>query len=220
MSVIEFIIFIHIPSSYSITSNINIQSLIHFNQPTTTINMYTSTILLGAIALTGVFAAPATTTLERRIVSRTTPSVVTHTVAVGRGGLHFEPDNVVAEIGEIVEFHYLPKNHSVAQSSFDKPCVPLDTGAIFSGFQPTTDGQSKNVFQVEIKTKAPLWFYCSQPVGQHCKNGMNMAVNQVFNSNKTLREYRAAAALTGDPISPAVIGGGLVIPNPNPLAGL
>jgi plastocyanin len=183
--------------------------------------MYTSTILIGVIAFTGVFAAPATTTLERRIVSRTTPSVVTHTVAVGRGGLKFEPDNVVAEIGEIIEFHYLPKNHSVAQSSFDKPCVPLDNGAsIFSGFQPTADGQSKNVFQVEIKTKAPLWFYCSQPVGQHCKNGMNMAVNQVFDSKKTLREYRAAAALTGDPISPAVIGGGLVIPNPNPLAGL
>jgi len=187
--------------------------------------MFAKSILIAAISLTGAFAAPAAdpsaTTLERRQASRTAPSKVTHTVVAGRGGLKFEPDNIVAEIGEIVEFHYLPKNHSVAQSSFEKPCVPLDNGAsFFSGFQPVAEGQSNNVFQITVKDKTPIWFYCSQPVGAHCKNGMSGSINQNFSSQKTLAKYREAAALTGAPVSPPYIGGGVVIPNPNPLAGV
>jgi plastocyanin len=145
----------------------------------------------------------------------------THTVAVGRGGLKFEPDNIFAEVGDIVEFHYLPKNHSVAQSSFANPCVPSGEDAFFSGFMPTADGtQNPNVFQIEVKDDKPIWFYCSQTAGNHCQAGMNGVINQKVDTPNTLSAYRAKAALSGTSVSPSHIGGGYVIPNPNPLAGL
>ena len=59
-------------------------------------------------------------------------------VTVGNGGLVFSPSIVTADVGDKVDFHFFPKNHSVVQSSFQAPCVPIkpDEG-IFSGFQPT-----------------------------------------------------------------------------------
>lgn len=57
-------------------------------------------------------------------------------VKVGSGGLVFNPSNITAAKGDTVEFTFYPKNHSVAQSTFDKPCQALDKG-IFSGFLPT-----------------------------------------------------------------------------------
>jgi plastocyanin len=60
--------------------------------------------------------------------------------------LVFEPDTVIASVGDIINFHFYPINHSVAQSSFDKPCQPLAGGVgqipIFSGFLPVKDGES------------------------------------------------------------------------------
>jgi plastocyanin len=60
--------------------------------------------------------------------------------------LIFEPDTVLALVGDIINFHFYPINHSVAQSSFDKPCQPLEGGVgqipIFSGFLPVKDGES------------------------------------------------------------------------------
>jgi plastocyanin len=60
--------------------------------------------------------------------------------------LVFEPDTVIASVGDIINFHFYPINHSVAQSSFDKPCQPLEGGVgqipIFSGFLPVKRGES------------------------------------------------------------------------------
>jgi plastocyanin len=60
--------------------------------------------------------------------------------------LIFEPDTVLASVGDIINFHFYPINHSVAQSSFDKPCQPLEGGVgqipIFSGFLPAKGGES------------------------------------------------------------------------------
>jgi plastocyanin len=71
--------------------------------------MFTNTIVVLASALAMVSAAPTSTTPEK--VSRTvTLTGTTHSVVVGRAGLHFDPENVVAEVGDVVEWHYLPKN--------------------------------------------------------------------------------------------------------------
>jgi plastocyanin len=60
--------------------------------------------------------------------------------------LVFEPDTIIASVGDIINFHFYPINHSVAQSSFDKPCQPLEGGVrqipIFSGFLPVKSGES------------------------------------------------------------------------------
>lgn len=71
--------------------------------------MFTKSIVVLSAALALVSAAPTSTTPEK--VSRTvTLTGTTHSVVVGRGGLHFDPENVVAEVGDVVEWHYLPKN--------------------------------------------------------------------------------------------------------------
>jgi hypothetical protein len=104
--------------------------------------MYTAILsILSALAITGTLARPTGTTAQ---APSTTADLtgVTHTVVAGLAGLHYDPDNVVANIGDIVEYHYLPKNHSVVQSSFDKPCFPINDQAIFSGFVPIAEGQS------------------------------------------------------------------------------
>lgn len=61
-------------------------------------------------------------------------------VAVGKDGVVFTPHNVTAAKGDNVIFTFYPQNHSVAQSSFEKPCAPIDN-AIFSGFHPVTTGK-------------------------------------------------------------------------------
>ncbi|ETS76349.1 hypothetical protein PFICI_11736 [Pestalotiopsis fici W106-1] len=183
-----------------------------------------------AFLIAAAVAAPTgpSTTTGTKTPTRTVPLTgVTHTVAAGRGALSFEPNNIVAEIGDVVEWHFAPRNHSVAQSSFGEPCKPLKDAAtghetgFFSGFNfAVQEGQSANVFQVVVEDKTPIWFYCSQTNGNHCQNGMTGVVNQNFNSPNTLAAYNALAKVSGTSVSPAVqqpVGG--VIPNPNPLSG-
>lgn len=62
-------------------------------------------------------------------------------VSVGSGGrLVFNPETLTAEKGDTVEFVFYPSAHSVAESTFDKPCEAKEKG-IFSGFSfNTTSG--------------------------------------------------------------------------------
>jgi plastocyanin len=121
---------------------------------------------------------------------------VVHRIFAGsttaNNGLHFEPENVVAEIGDLIEFHFLPKNHSVVQSSFEKPCEPLSGGnRVFSGFNyATSKGEAPDVFSFTVKSKEPFWYYCSQTIGSHCQNGMSGVINQGSNSDETLVKYK------------------------------
>ena len=48
------------------------------------------------------------------------PAGVVHRAKAGFSfKLLFEPENVVAQPGDLVEVHFLPRNHSFVQSSFD-----------------------------------------------------------------------------------------------------
>jgi len=137
---------------------------------------------------------------------------------VENNGLHFEPQNVVAEIGDLIEFHFLPKNHTVVQSSFDKPCEPLADGSgIFSGFNfQTAEGEADKVFTFMVKSNEPFWYYCSQTAGEHCKSGMSGVINQNFNSDKTLAAYKekAKSAVVKQPSAdPLASQGGYIMEN-------
>lgn len=201
--------------------------------------MFLSTIIasLAAAALVPAAPTPTATSSPSRTVTLTG---ITHSVVAGRGGAPvFDPDNVVAEVGDTVEWHFLPGNHSVAQSSFGQPCVPpTDAGAgatgqegqpflssfFFSGFHPVASGaaQAPDVFQlVVVQDDDPIWYYCAQASGgDHCRDGMAGVVNQDYGSSDTLSAYKkAAAALTGVSVVPPVVQGGAVIPNPNPNSG-
>lgn len=58
-------------------------------------------------------------------------------ISVGDGGLIFNPEVVTADPGDLLQFYFYPKEHSVAQSTFSSPCKPL-TGGVYSGFMPET----------------------------------------------------------------------------------
>lgn len=112
-------------------------------------------------------------------------------ISVGQNGLVFNPEVVTADSGDLLQFHYYPKNHSVTQGSFSSPCRPL-TGGVYSGFMPeTAEGvglrlsradtlrtlisMQTTIFQVAVNNTAPIYFYCSQVT--HCQSGMAMVVN-------------------------------------------
>ncbi|KAJ6256182.1 hypothetical protein Dda_9017 [Drechslerella dactyloides] len=174
---------------------------------------------VAALASTA-FAAP-TRTSNQMTPRQNGPVGATHSIVVGRAGqLVFDPENVVAEIGDTIEWHFTPRNHSVVQSNFANPCVPAGPNAFFSGFVPTMSGQNGQVFQIKIYDKNPIWYYCSQTNGNHCQMGMAGVINQNFDSNDfTLRKYKENAGRTSVSQSPPAIYGGLLIPNPNPLSG-
>ncbi len=181
--------------------------------------MFTKTLLVAAVALGVVSAAPTATYYEEPSHVYDAPAI-THTVVAGRGGLKFDPDNVVAEIGDVVEFHFTPRNHSVVESSFGEPCQPKDHASFFSGFFPVAEGQSDEVFQIVVKDETPIWFYCAQNNGAHCQSGMTGVINQRFDTPFTLAKHREIAAARVEPseVQPHIQGGSR-IPNPNPLSG-
>ncbi|KAM0330204.1 hypothetical protein ACHAQA_004378 [Verticillium albo-atrum] len=130
-----------------------------------------------------------------------------HVVKVGDGGLTFDPAEVTAAVGDVVEFHFWPMAHSVAQSSFDAPCQPLNTTGFFSGPVQVQSGVSDQVFSVTIEDDTPKWYYCA--TGQHCQNGMVGVINAPANNNqRTIQAYSEAAANAQSNVAPDATGGG------------
>ncbi|KJZ80260.1 hypothetical protein HIM_00110 [Hirsutella minnesotensis 3608] len=137
--------------------------------------------------------------------------------ATNKTGQKFWPDNIKANVGDMVQFQFWAGNHTATQSSFDAACIPMSRSnpsgpaGVFSGFQPAANAEAEKkipVFTMEIKDSTPKWFYCGQ--GKHCQNGMVMVINEnaVANSTRTLNNYKQAAtrAQTG-PQDGTVTGG-------------
>jgi plastocyanin len=61
-------------------------------------------------------------------------------VTVGQNGLTFTPDVIHARHGDVVEFIFYPRNHSVVAGKFGEACRPADHDGFFSGFFPTAQG--------------------------------------------------------------------------------
>lgn len=64
------------------------------------------------------------------------------TIVIEGGNTYFKPSSVNASVGDVLEFHFLPNNHSVVMGDLSKPCEPASTGGFYSGFLPTEDGQN------------------------------------------------------------------------------
>ncbi|KAG0644433.1 phosphatidylethanolamine-binding protein [Tuber brumale] len=99
-----------------------------------------------------------------------------HTVKVGGPNLlKYTPESVVANVGDMVYFDFLERNHTVTQSTFDNPCV-LNPSGVRSGFRPNPQNiPGKETFNFTVSDDKPKWFYCAQ--GTHCKAGMVFAIN-------------------------------------------
>ncbi|KAI9829879.1 MAG: hypothetical protein M1838_005850 [Thelocarpon superellum] len=135
--------------------------------------------------------------------------VSVHVVKVSnaQGTLAFTPAQVQANPGDMVQYQFYPKNHSVVQSNFDNPCVPLSESTpgsqgFFSGFMPVSLGQSMMpTFTVRVPDTKPIWFYCSQAT--HCESGMVGVINPPANNqSRTLDAFKALAASAPQNISP------------------
>ncbi|KAI1862981.1 hypothetical protein JX265_009027 [Neoarthrinium moseri] len=134
-----------------------------------------------------------------------------HKIEVGgSGGLVFNPNNVRAAQGDIIEYHFYAKNHSVVQSDYDTPCQLAKSNGFYSGYFPVSDGESKSVFQITVNNTNPIWFYCSQ--GNHCSQGMVGVINPpADDKNGGLEDYRKkAASFTGKAGDSAAAFGGQI----------
>ncbi|KAG8857343.1 hypothetical protein FRB96_005830 [Tulasnella sp. 330] len=135
-------------------------------------------------------------------------SAATFNVTVGDGGeLAFNPNQVTAAPGDIVNFEFHPINHTLTQSTFATPCSPM-AGGVDSGFQPVSaTDTSFPVFSFQVMQATPLWFFCAQT--GHCAKGMVFALNVNASSPNTFAKFQsnamggAAAATTA-----AVAGSG------------
>ncbi|KAJ7330861.1 hypothetical protein DFH08DRAFT_785989 [Mycena albidolilacea] len=117
-------------------------------------------------------------------------------VQVGPEGQQiFSPSNITANVGDVVSFAFLTKNHSVTQSSFASPCEPL-AGGVDSGFQSVAaDATDIPEFSIAINNASkPLFFFSAQTVPTNeCQRGMVFSINQAPNSAKSFAAFQAAA---------------------------
>jgi plastocyanin len=181
----------------------------------------TTLLLLAAAAVNSVSAAPSSSLASGPSRTRG-DSVVTHSITAG-DGLAFSIPNVVANVGDTIEFHFKATNHSVAQAAFGAPCSPLPGGGgFFAGWNfAVSKGlpQSPNIVSLEVRDTAPMWYYCPQTVGSHCQNGMVGVINQNFSSSETIEAQIEMATKSTVSVSPETVQGGLVGANPNPDEG-
>jgi plastocyanin len=101
------------------------------------------------------------------------------------------PEKITAAPGTMVQFQFWAGNHTITQSSFDAPCVPLapnttaganSSAPIKSGFQPVSasagEGGAVPIYTIMINDTKPVWLYCGQ--AQHCANGMSLVINEKY----------------------------------------
>lgn len=152
----------------------------------------------------------------------------THTVIVGGPGqLTYTPACLWPAVGDIVNFEFHEKNHTVTQSSFAEPCkkqtdaAGLQTG-FESGFKPVAAGTTSGfpVSTFTVTDDKPKWFYCAQ--GAHCSAGMVFAINPPKEGN-TFEAFLANAknsaaqppAVSAPPASATTTAAATVTPAPD-----
>jgi len=129
---------------------------------------------------------------------------VTYDIQVGgpNAELVFSPEAIYAVAGDIVNFHFNPKNHSVTESSFASPCGPKP-GGIDSGFMPVAIGSYEHnpTYTVHVNDTKPIWIYCKQAAGtanSHCGKGMVFAINcGPDGAPNSFTNFKAAALAVG-----------------------
>lgn len=126
-------------------------------------------------------SAPTKSTMKCQLAT-TVPSVLSTSdkkVTVGADGkLRFDPIEMIANIGDVIEFNFLALNHTLTQSTLGHPCQSngqLNTG--FNQFNPQNEA-GKFIVKHTITTLSPQWFFCAQiKPKSHCQAGMVFAIN-------------------------------------------
>ena len=69
--------------------------------------------------------------------------------------LGYRPEAITANMGDIVEFQFMQKNHTATQSTFAEPCKAM-AGGMDSGFMPNPDGKAGVTWNMTVSTTDPL----------------------------------------------------------------
>ncbi|KAF4341386.1 hypothetical protein FBEOM_4634 [Fusarium beomiforme] len=136
--------------------------------------MISKSLLVLTAALASVWAQTTTdeptATAEETSTGTSSGEAVTHTVNVGASGHKFTPNEVKAEVGDIIEWRFYPTDHWVIQGDYDVPCIPYNYAGLnrkegfSSGLQKvqaiSDDGPR---FRVRVNNTDPFVFYCGAP---------------------------------------------------------
>ncbi|KAL8822502.1 MAG: hypothetical protein Q9191_006761 [Dirinaria sp. TL-2023a] len=149
--------------------------------------MYFSTPVFSSLIL----ASSAWAQMKSSNSGAATPSGSTkvHVINVSdkNGSLTYSPASTTVPVGDVVQWHFYPKNHSVVQAAFSNPCEPLSNimpnlTTFYSGYMPVSPKDTmRPVLTMMVKTAAPFWYYCSQ--GDHCQDGMVGVINPYAQPN-------------------------------------
>jgi len=155
------------------------------------------------------------------LLSAVAVSATTWNITVGGNDtLTYTPDQIQgAEVGDILAFTFVTRNHTVTQSSFTVPCDAL-SGGVDSGFNPVAaNATSFPQWSFTLNNaSAPLWFYCRQT--GHCQEGMVFALNPTV--NKTFAAFQATAESSNSTNTTTSSGSGSAGPSAtgsSPLSG-
>ncbi|KAH8102955.1 hypothetical protein BXZ70DRAFT_889878 [Cristinia sonorae] len=112
-------------------------------------------------------------------------SQTVHNVTVGGGKgqngtdqiIAFDPPFLMAQPLDIVVFIFKQQNHTVSESTLERPCEVKD-GGFDTGFIPVPNSDFLGpfpAFQFIVQNNDPVWLFCRQ--ANHCANGMVFALN-------------------------------------------
>lgn len=105
-------------------------------------------------------------------------NTATFHVAVGQeNGLSFNPNQLNANIGDTIVFHFHAVNHTLTRSSLENPCV--SSGKFDSGFNQYNPTENNDlILVITVNSLEPQWFFCRQEqLFSHCHAGMIFAIN-------------------------------------------
>lgn len=151
----------------------------------------------------GVAEVPSITSASSSASSTATAASSVHTVLADTDPV-FSPSSVSASIGDTILFLFESGNHSLTQSTFDKPCSPLSNG-FDSGYEPNVDNQVTPTpnYTISVTSTGSQWFYSKQ--GSECKSGMVFALNP--SGSQTFSTFRQNALNTNSGSSGGLSGG-------------
>lgn len=69
--------------------------------------------------------------------------------------LGFVPESITANMGDVVEFQFMQKNHTATQSTFAEPCKAM-AGGKDSGFMPNPEGKPGVTWNMTVDTTDAL----------------------------------------------------------------
>ncbi|KAJ4357638.1 uncharacterized protein N0V89_002214 [Didymosphaeria variabile] len=119
--------------------------------------------------------------------------------------LGYSPESITANVGDMVQFVFMQKNHTATQSTFAEPCKAMEGGKD-SGFMPNAEGKAGVTWNVTVETADPQCkqrtinhtcklaannrkgFYCKQST--HCGVGMVFAINAATTGDKTMAVFK------------------------------